>query len=395
MLKIAQASRLPARLTLLFVAAALMGMPPAAHGQTFSTLYSFQCQPDGYGPTGTLTLDAEGNLYGTTESGGTYDEGTVFKISPQGVETVLHSFGFGDGAQPQDGTLVFDSAGNLYGTTVFGGPHSDRGTVFKLAPDGTLTTIHNFTGPDGSFPYGLSIDQNGNLYGTAYLGGTYGQGTVFEITLDGLKTLYNLPGAPGPAQAVSGVIVDSEGNIYGTSIRGGSESAGTAFELNAAGEEKLLLNVHGITGNQPEWGLLRTPEGYLYGTSIEGGPSNAGLVWAINNKGTTTVVHDFGGVPDGAAPTGPLVEDSAGNFYGTTASGGTGEHCRLGCGTIFEINSAGVESVLYSLPEKETGNTPQGGLVVDGQGNLYGTTLNGGTGHNCGTVFKLTPAADE
>lgn len=384
-------------LTLLFLAAALTGVTPGAHAQTFTSLYSFQCQPDGDGPTGSLTLDAAGNLYGATYGGGSYDSGTVFKITPQGVETILHNFTGADGAHPQYVNLVFDAAGNLYGVTSEGGPNSDAGVVFKLKPDGTEATLHNFSGPDGEFPYGLSIDQGGNLYGTTAEGGSYGDcaffstcGTVFKVTTKGTEILYKFAGGPGPSTPDAGVTVDPEGNLYGTSLYGGTDGYGTVFEVSSAGYETVLLNLHGTTGQYPNSGLLRTAGGRLYGTSYEGAASDKGAVWKVAGQGKSTVLHQFDGAPDGAGPVGTLIEDSAGNLYGTTANGGTG-HCNLGCGTIFEITAAGVESVLYSFPDKTTGDYPQGGLVMDSEGELYGTTFDGGTGNNCGTVFKYKP----
>jgi len=383
--------------TLLFLAAALTGVTLGAHAQTFTSLYSFQCQPDGDGPWGSLTLDAAGNLYGTTFGGGNYDLGTVFKISPQGVETILHHFTGADGANPQNVNLVFDAAGNLYGTTIFGGPNSNGGVVFKLEPDGTETTLHNFRGPDGEAPHGLSIDQGGNLYGTTALGGLYRHcaffsscGTVFKITTKGTETLYKFTGSPGPSTPDIGVTLDPEGNLYGTSEYGGTEGYGTVFEVNSAGYETVLLNLHGTAGQYPISGLLRTAGGRLYGTSYEGAASDKGAVWKIDGPGKATVLHQFGGAPDGAGPVGTLIEDSAGQLFGTTANGGTGQ-CNLGCGTIYEISAAGVESVLYSFPDQNGGFAPEAGLVMGSAGNLYGTTKDGGNGTGCGTVFKYTP----
>ncbi len=376
---------------LLLLAAALTLVTAGARAQHVTYLHAFQCEPDGDEPTGSLTLDAAGNLYGTTWGGGTDNAGTVFKVSPQGEETILHSFALGgtDGANPSGVTLVFDAAGNLYGVTGEGGNQNyNNGTVFKLAPDGTETILHVFT-TDGFFPFGLSIDQEGNLYGTTWRGGAYDDGTVFKVTPTETETLYNFRGSPGPFSAVSGVVVDPEGNLYGTSEYGGTEDGGTVFELNASGQETVLLNIDGSLGLYPEWGLFRSAGGRLYGTSYEG-VGFQGAVWRVAGQGKSTLLHQFEGAPDGGGPVGTLAEDSSGNLYGTTAKGGTGP-CKWGCGTIYEISAAGVESVSYSFSDTDGGYNPQGGLILDSEGNLYGTTAEGGDGKNCGTVFKFTP----
>src|SRR5271167_2135923 len=327
---------------------------------------------DGYYPYASLIFDAAGNLYGTTSFGGAYGYGTVFELTPTAgggwTETVLHSFGNGtDGAEPY-ASLIFDAAGNLYGTTQYGGIYH-VGTAFELTPTAgggwTATVLYNFgsrsgSGTDGYWPSSLILDAAGNLYGTTQSGGTHGVGMVFELTptADGGWTeqvLHNF-GSSGTDGAFTqaGLIFDAAGNLYGTTFEGGSYILGTVFEL--------------------------TP--------------TAGGGW------TETVLHSFGNGTDGAYPYASLIFDAVGNLYGTTQHGGTYNFCSGGCGTVFELTpTAGgdwTEQMLLNFNGTDGAN-PDVGLIFDAAGNLYGTTQSGGTYHNCnggfycGTVFELMP----
>jgi uncharacterized repeat protein (TIGR03803 family) len=323
-------------------------------------LYSFGGK-HGNEPNGGLVFDGAGNLYGTTIEGGTYSDGTVFELTPQAsggwTEKVLHSFGNGtDGIGPR-GSLVFDGAGNLYGTTYDGGKYYlYGGTVFKLTPkvDGSWKekVLHSFgNGADGDQPYAnLIFDAAGNLYGTTFVGGTYNGGTVFELTPQAgggwTESLsYSFGGGTDAAMPYAGLIFDAAGNLYGTTVEGGAYSGGTAFEL------------------KPQ----------------------AGGGWTEN------LLYSFGKGKDAAAPSAGLIFDASGNIYGTTSEGGT-----YGGGTVFELTpQAGggwKEKVLHSFGNGTDGDRPNANLIFDAAGNLYGATSEGGT-NNDGTVFELTPQA--
>jgi len=293
-----------------------------------------------------------------------------------------------------------DAAGNLYGTTV--AAHAPyQGTVFKLdTTTGTESVLHRFSGANGASPYGGVIDAAGVSYGTTSVGGTSNSGTVFKLGASGETVLHNFTGSPDGAVPYAGLIRDRAGNLYGTTSAGGASNSGTVFMVSAAGTEKVLYSFcakSGCTdGATPYGGLLRSATGLLYGTTSAGGittgncfPAGCGVVFRLNpSTGSETVLYSFTGSPDGSQPYGGLVPDSAGNLYGTTFEGGTGA-CNNGCGVVFEVPKAGLESVLYSFTGyPNDGAFPYAGLVRDSAGNLYGTTAYGGTSDN-GAVFKL------
>jgi len=367
---------------------------PRAQAQTFTILYSFTGYPEnGVSPFGGLVIDPAGNLYGVTQAGGSpppSDGGTVFKLDSSGMESVLHSFTGLDGAIPYAG-LVLDAAGNLYGTTLFGGS-SGYGTVFKLSPSGTETVLHSFTnaGGDGADPFaGLLVDTVGNLYGTTQVGGSSGYGTVFKLDSSGTETvLYSFTNSDGDgAYPLAGLVMDTAGNLYGTTDDGGSSGYGTVFKLDPSGAETVLHSFTnaGGDGAYPFAGLVTDTAGNLYGTTIQGGSSNYGTVFKLGPSGTETVLHSFV-YSDGAAPIASLVMDAAGNLYGTAHGGGSS-----GYGTVFKLDSSGAETVLHSFTNSGgDGGDPEGGLVMDAAGTLYGTTFQGGGSSSSGTVFKLT-----
>jgi len=339
---------------------------------TETVLYNFGAgDGDGGGPEASLTFDAAGNLYGTTVAGGMYCGpsgcGTVFELTPgEGgtwTEKVLHNFNVndGDGAWPVAG-VIFDAAGNLYGTTPSGGALG-RGTVFELTPGagGTWTETVLFNFGAGNPQGGLIFDTAGNLYGTTDVGGTKACpncGTVFELTkgTNGMwtkKVLHNF-GSNGKdgRNPVAGLIFDAAGNLYGTTLQGVG-GGGTVFELSptvgGGWKEKILHSFDGNNdGKEPRAGLILDAAGKLYGTTAMGGAADCrfsdlpcGTVFRLtpgtNGEWTEKVLRSFNG-SDGAGPFAGLIFDAAGNLYGTTASGGTGSGCNGGgCGTVFEI----------------------------------------------------------
>jgi uncharacterized repeat protein (TIGR03803 family) len=320
-------------------------------------LHSFAGGSDGAIPIGGVILDGAGNLYGTTSSGGdaACQCGNVFELSPLGSgwkKTTLYNFtGGSDGASPGAG-LVFDGAGNLYGTTVYGGqvPKSKCtsdggcGTIFKLAPTGTGWTefvVQRFGGSDGSQPFAaLTFDANGILCGTTYAGGAYGLGTAFG---EGSRHSFNATAKAG-SYLLGSLVSDSGSNLYGATYNSPAPGQGAVFKLRPAA----------------------------------GGPSFI-----------TTVLHTFTG-SDGSQPAAGLIFDGAGNLYGTTTAGGASSGF---AGTVFKLTLSGThwtETVLYSFTGGKDGAQPYAGVILDQAGNLYGTTLMGGA-HGAGVVFEVIP----
>jgi len=365
-----------------------------SQAQTFTMLHSFT-GTDGANPQSTLIRDAAGNLYGTTY----YDTsgyGTVFKMDKTHKVTVLYNFpGPPDAANPS-GPLLMDKSGNLYGTTVWGGAWN-LGTVFQLSSTGAETVLHSFAGiTDGVNPGGGVIsDPAGNLYGTTEGGSNgagcdyYGCGIVFELDTTGHEIiLHTFNGEGDGAIPWAGLLRDSAGNLYGTTVEGGASGLGTVFKLDSAGTLTLLHSFAGTDGAYPYAGVIRDTKGILYGTTYEGGSSHVGTAFKLNKAGKLTVLHNFKGNTDGAYPPAALVRDSAGNLYGTTAQGGSSSNF----GTVFMLDSAGKATVLHSFTTPRQGMLPEAGLLLDKTGNLYGTTYYGGPRNsNDGTVFKLTP----
>jgi uncharacterized repeat protein (TIGR03803 family) len=359
----------------------------AAHAQTFATQHSFD-GTDGGGPTTAGLIQAtDGNLYGATAGGGASNDGTVFRITPTGKLTTLHSFDETDGASPW-GRLVQATNGNFYGTTIGG---SGDGTVYEITLGGTLATRHSFDGTDGEAPYaGLIQATNGNFYGTAEDGGANGYGTVFQITAGGtLTTLYSFDSTDG-ANPQAALVQATDGNFYGTTRFGGNNACGggcgTVFRITPAGALTTLHSFDSTDGANPFGGMIQGANGNLYGTTSAGGADNDGTVFKITLAGALTTAHSFHGT-DGATPYAVLVQGTDGNLYGTTKNGGSAS-CPGDCGTIFRISLGGTLTTLHSF-EGTDGEYPFGGLVQDTNGTFYGTT-NGGGANNDGTVFSLS-----
>jgi uncharacterized repeat protein (TIGR03803 family) len=376
----------------------------SAQGQTkgpwkshhYKVLYSFKGGSDGAYPTGNLLQDAAGNLYGAASLGGPpHCYGTVFKLNTAGKKTILHCFRGSpvDGAVPNGG-LIRDAAGNLYGTTYTGGGGSDScGIVFKLAEDGKETVLHRFDKLDGCSPFaGLVRDTKGNLYGTTYIGGLYNDGTVFKLDAAGaLTVLHSFNWGVDGDMPEAGLLLDGSGNLYGTTefLAG---YAGDVFKLSRTGVFTVL---HAFTsppedGRYPAAGLIRDAKGNLYGTTQAGGSGgDNGTVFQIDQHGVETLLYGFGG-SDGEVPQAALIRDRKGNFYGTTLEGGLNRcGAYYGCGTVFKLDGSGKEEVLHKFTYVD-GSQPDGGLIRDREGNLYGTATDGGPfGH--GVVFKITP----
>ncbi len=382
---------------------------------------------DGWSPVG-LVQATDGNLYGATWFGGASSAcgtdgcGTLFKVTIGGALTTLHSLDGTDGAAP--GGAVQATNGTFYGTTTGGGDGSacgtnGCGTIFKITTGGTLTTLHNFDFADGSHPNAVMQATDGNFYGTAWTGGastacgSYGCGTVFKITPGGtLTTLHSFAAGSDGSGPISWLVQASNGNFYGTTRtpphgEGGAYGYGTVFEITPSGTLTTLHSFDGTDGAYPYAGLVQATDGNLYGTTTNGGANNVctsggcGTVFKITPAGAFTTLYSFCTQPnctDGAGPFG-LVQATDGNLYGATAAGGNISDCNSqGCGTLFKISTGGKLTTLHTFDGTD-GASPVA-LVQATNGNFYGATTGGANnncpqnpttdGAGCGTVFSLS-----
>jgi uncharacterized repeat protein (TIGR03803 family) len=415
-------------LSMFAIAALVLLTATSAWSAGYKVLYNFNSQSSN--PSSGLITDKEGNAYGTTSAGGIADAGTVYELSLKTGYHQLYAFrksgsGAAGGFLPQ-GNLVFDSKGNLYGTTVGGGTKSAQcpngcGVVFELTPTAngqpwTETVLYSFCSQencaDGANPQaGVIFDSVGNLYGSTKEGGgtqevcTGGCGTVFELSPSqsgwSESVLYSFVGESYPE---SGLISDATGNLYGTVYSGGNGGGGIVFELSSSGNgwvENVLYNFDGSLGSTdgegPQAGLVFDATGNLYGTTSLGGTSGLGTVFELSPSGeswTEDILHNFAGGNDGAQPEANLVFDSLGNLYSTTLVGGTPNGCSGGgCGTVFRLTrSEGgqwTESFFAFPVSGELGKEPSAPLFLDSVGRVYGTTTVGGKS-GCGVVFRIT-----
>ncbi len=411
---------------------ALAGLAPA---QTFSVLHTFQYFPHGASPAAPLYRDSLGNLYGTTEYGGAYNAGVVFKLDSTGSQTVLHTFtGGADGGNPTAG-VTMDSAGNLYGTAFAGGypgvgiNSHGAGVIYKIEASGVYSVLYAFKDEgDGANPdSGVIVDAAGNLYGT-----TYWTGNIYKISPAGVETvLYTFTEGPSGIYPVAGVTADAAGNLYGTTSYGGALGFGAVYKLSSSGAFTVLHALSYSTSS----GVILDAEGNLYGTESVGvyklAPTGSftllarvyngggisglardsssnfyfasssgiasqpaelhGAVYKLSSGGALTALYGFSGSvlevgnrPFNAAP----ILDAAGNLYGTTPNEST-------AGIIYEIAASGGVRWLYDFAPSPGGSEPASSLTYDSAGNLYGTTAEGGGSQNGGTVYKLSPAGKQ
>ncbi len=374
-----------------------VALPLTAGERRVDILYNFTGGADGAVPSAGLVRDAAGNFYGAAGGGGgACGCGVVFKLSPQGVETTLHTFAGGSGGRRPNGALVADAAGNLYGTTKLGGAH-DFGVVFKLTPGGAETVLHAFAGgSDGERPRaGLAMDGAGNLYGATFAGGASDLGTVFKLAPDGTETvLHAFTGGADGTNPNGGLIVDEKGALYGATFsdQGGH---GAIFKIAAGGHFSVLHSfTGGADGTRPHGGVIMDPQGNLYGTTLFGGAkgcaSGCGVVFKLAPDGALTVLHSFTGAPDARSPEDSLVMDGQGNLFSATEDGGN-----FNRGAVFEISPDGTEAVVHSFAGSPGGKHPQGSLLLY-MNKLNGVTAAGGTAGGCqagcGTVFEVRKA---
>lgn len=390
---------------------------PAAQAQTLSILHTFT-GADGGSPYSGVTMDQAGNLYGTTATGGA-GYGTVFKLSHKGAGWILNTLytfqGGADGACPY-ARVVFGPDGALYGTTsddcLGDGPSSGYGTVFSLRPPSnacpsfhcawTKTVLYSFTaGSDGAYPgYGdLVFDAAGNIYGTTQFGGGAGAtGVVFKLSRSGESwtesVLYSFSSTGnGGYFPQSGVILDSAGEIYGTTFSGGAYNSGVAFQLTHPGSSWVENDLHSFgainDGSFPFGGLIMDQRGNLYGTTTEGPTgNNGGTVFELQPSGDSWTYSTLANLPGNTGtigPTGALTMDAAGNLYGTTYND-------VGAGNVFKLTPSGGSWTYTDLHDfnGHDGANPLGSVVLDAQGNLYGTT-SARSNSNYGEVWVITP----
>ncbi len=376
-------------------------------GGTVTLLYTFSPGNDpGYFkfvPEPALIQATDGNLIGTTPSGGSSDDGKIFQMTLGGVVTVLHTFGFisqGDGANPSS-ALIRASDGNFYGTTLGGG--SFGGSMYEMTPNGTLKVRHLFgSGRDGFQPIsGLIQATDGNLYGTTTNGGctptgTFcipGNGTIFRMTPDGFFTiLKSFPFGTEGRNPAAALIQATDGNLYGTLLNGGyyggyNSGFGSVIQMNLNGTTTVLYTfTGGMDGGNPSAALLQGSDLNFYGTTLRGGAFNQGTVFKITLSGGFSVMHAFTGGADGGGAYSALIQATDGNFYGTTYSGGA-----AGYGTVFKITPSGLFSVVHAFTGGTDGGRSYSALLQAADGNFYGTTADGGA-LGYGTVFKITPS---
>jgi uncharacterized repeat protein (TIGR03803 family) len=389
----------------------------AARAQSFSVLHYFTGGADGAASYAGLTVTSSGTLYGTASSGGTYGAGTVFRLSQvdsNWVFSPLYEFTVGsDGANPVGGVVIGPN-GALYGTAGRGSEDFNYGVVFELKPPATFcrsvlcywnnTVLHTFSGsPDGAGPTyeNLAFDPEGNIYGTTGGGGIYDYGTVFELTPSGggytESIIHNFGSGTDGQSPFAGVVLDTTGNVYGTTPNGGTEGYGTVYQLmpsNGGWLENVLANFDGPSGETPIANLIMDASGNLYGTTNGGLQNGVGQVvfklapsaggWTYSVLYTFTSCGSYGGV----------TLDAAGDLFGVCTAGGNGD----GAGWVFELTNCSETCTLVDLHDfnGRDGTDPYAGPVLDANGNLYGTTVDGGPvnceGRGCGVVWEIAGA---
>lgn len=361
---------------------------PASKDPMYTDVYKFKGGAnDGCNPGAKVTFDPAGNIYGTTDFCDPYGDGdgVVYKLAPDGTETVLHFFtGGADGAQP-DGAVTRLRNGDLIGTTTSGGANGN-GTLFKLTTKGKLKVLHAFTADEGSEARGnLYRDKAGNFYGTALFGGADSSGTVFKYATDGTFTvLHTFTGGNDGEFPEHGVVADATGNLYGVTAFGGTSGQGTVFKIDTAGNFSTVYSfTGGADGGFLYGGLAIDTDGTLYGSTGNGGASSAGTVFRLTPDGTLTTLYNFTGGTDGASPEGDML--LVGKKLYSTANAGGDPTCQ--CGVIYEITAKGKEKVLHTF-SGEDGSGYSAGLTLK-HGVFYSTVQYGANLQN-GAVYSLT-----
>ena len=393
---------------LLFILIAASGLFGSAllplQCQTYQVIHNFTgVGTDGATPYSGPAFDRFGNLYGTTYLGGGFGDGIVYQLSPQGSAwtfSTLHNFtGGGDGAGPAFGSLAIRRNGALFGTTEGG---ANFGTAFKVRSHAGVwqeTVVHRFgVGADGAQPIGgVVFDSAGNFYGTTSLGGTLGNGTVFQgtHTRHGWveSVIYNFTGGNDGASPPAGVSVDAQGNVYGTTSFGGVNGFGVVYELLRSGSgwtQTVLYSFQGENdGEYPVGGVVLDQAGNIYGATFAGGVNGGGIVYKLSPSGKNwalTTLYSFTGGFGG--PYNKLTLDAQGNIYSTTNAEGA-----FGLGSVFKLtpgDGGWTYTDLYDFTGGGDGGSPYGSVALDAKGNIFGTAVVGGS-NNQGVVFEITP----
>ena len=396
--------------SLVLLAMASVAVP--GQGQTYTVLHTFNGGGDGAAPNAGLTIDKAGNFYGTAYEAGIAGHGVVFKLTNKNgnwVFSPLYSFlGGSDGAAPT-ARVVFGPDGTLFGTNTNQGC-GNNGTVFNLKPPASAckaalcpwneTVLYCFTQPGAQPGYGdLAFDASGNIYGTTLEGGDFSLGTVFMLAHSGggwtESILHSFGGGTDGRVPYSGVIFDSAGNLYGTTSEGGGLSRGIVYQLAFSGGGWTENIIHDFQneddGGNPYGGLVADHAGNFYGSSSTGGLNDGGTVFGLVSSGGSRTLHTIAALTQDSLPEATLAIDAAGNLYGTTFAGGD-----LHRGSVYKLTPSGTGwtlTVLYSFTNKDDGGYPVGGVTLDANGNLYGTTTYGGSGacnRGCGVIWKIT-----
>lgn len=390
----------------------------ASASTSFAVLHSFS-NSDGSEPWGALIQSSDGQFYGTTSGGGTFGQGAIFRIDSTGNLVRLHSFAGSGGAGPEGtspvASLVEGVDGNFYGTAG-GGGSGNSGTIFKISPSGSITILHSFSGSDGDGPAAPLIQaKDGFFYGTTAFGGNLsckftanatipGCGTIFRIDSSGNFTSLHSFSGPDGVFPLAALLQANDGSFYGTTASGGTAAGGgmafgTVFRMDSSGDitvlHSFLTSPGASEGGELQAAVIQGADGNFYGTSSAGGNStSSGTIFRMDASGNLTTLYFFSG-SDGASPTAPLIQTPDGNFYGTTSGGGIADLvCDVlnvpGCGTLFELNSSGVLTILHEFAGSQTdGSIPHDAPILGTDGNLYGTTEFGGAS-NIGTIFQLS-----
>lgn len=347
----------------------------AASGQTYTVLYNFGSNagdPSNSDYSGVIAQGRDGNLYTTSTLGGD-GYGAVFKVTPSGALSILHSFTAAEGGAAYGG-LTLGTDGNFYGTTTYGGTNA-AGTVFKVTPSGTLTTLHVFTGTDGDAPFAPPIQgTDGNWYGT-----TIGPsaGTIYKYTRAGVfTTLYSFDYTHGQAP-YDALVQANDGNFYGTTLLGGANGYGEVFKITPTGVLTVLHSFAGSDGGNPFGPLIQANDGFLYGTTTGYGRYDGGVVFRVSLAGAFKLLHSMLEV-SGDVPYEGVIQASDSNFYGANGGGGRGKG--QGAGTIFEMTTKYALSTLYAFTLTE-GGAPDAAPLQHTNGILYGDTYHGGSGN--------------
>jgi uncharacterized repeat protein (TIGR03803 family) len=372
---------------------AYLALTAPAAAQAYNTIFSFPGGSGGDYPVAGVIQDSAGNFYGIAANGGDDNVGVAYEVSATGAETVLHSFSGGSDGEYPYSPLLRDKKGDLYGATNSGGAHGD-GVVYEINAAGKESILYSFAGgtSDGCNPYqGLIMDKQNNLYGTAYGCGAAGFGAIFRLTPSGKETLLHSFGGgakDGADPSFYGrLLMDKKGDLYGVTQEGGAANDGALFRLDAKGKLKVL---HGFAGGAADGcyssgSVAADKAGNFYGTTYGCGAHDYGTVWQVSRKGAETLLHAFaGGTSDGCSTVAGVVLDSKNNIYGNTSLCGA-----YGEGTAWEL-SGGAITLLHSFAGGADGSVAYGELLRTAKGELYGTTLEGGSA-DYGTIWSYLP----